>query len=333
MGHQKNKAGRPRRGSLAFSPRVKAKRIYPRIKHWPKTDETRLLGFAGYKTGMSHAIYVDNHPHRPTKGQKISSPVTILEVPKTKVGAIKLYGKDKRCQKKCLTEIWAESIDKDLKRKISFPKKKKSSEEALKKAEELLEDTLDITALVYTVPNGSNHRKKPEIFEVGVGGKDVKSKFDYVKSILGNELKVEDLVKPGEQLDIVAVTKGKGFQGTIKRFNVKLERKKTDRTRRGVASIGPDVPRKVSWKVPMPGQMGFHNRYDYNKWVLKVGTDSEEINPKCGIKHYGKIKGDYIVIKGSIPGPTKRIVRTRLAMKPRSGIPNEAPTLTRISKL
>ena len=75
MGHKIGKAVRPKRGSRAFIPRVRAKRPYPRIKNWPKVDDVRLLGFAAYKAGMAHVTYVDNSAHSPTKGEVITVPV------------------------------------------------------------------------------------------------------------------------------------------------------------------------------------------------------------------------------------------------------------------
>ena len=321
MGHQINKPKYPKRGSRAFVPRVRAKRIYPKIKNWPVTNETKLLGFAAYKAGMAEIIFVDNSPTSITKGEEICVPITILDAPKIKIMAIRFYKKDDRRFKKVFTEVWTDKIDKDLKRKISIPKKKINFEEKLGKIN--IENFEDITVLVYTLPKGRANKKKPEIFEIAIGGEDISEKFEYVKSILGNEISVSDVLKEGEQIDVIAVTKGKGFQSPVKRNRIKLESKKTDRTRRGVAAIGPDVPRKVSWTIPMPGQMGFHNRYDYNKWILKVGE--EGLTFKRGLLNYGNVRGDYILLKGSIPGTSKRLVRFRFAINPKRGVPEKPP--------
>ncbi len=321
MGHKINKPKYPKRGSRAFVPRVRAKRIYPKIKNWPKTKETKLLGFAAYKAGMTEITFVDNSANSLTKGEMICVPVTILDAPKIKVAAIRFYKKDERRFKKVSTEIWTDKFDKELKRKISVPKKKLNFEEEIKKIN--IENSEDITVLVYTLPKGRANRKKPEIFEIAIGGENINEKFEYAKSILGNEISVSDVLKEGEQVDVIAVTKGKGFQSPVKRNKIKLESKKTDRTRRGVAAIGPDVPRKVSWTVPMPGQMGFHNRYDYNKWILKVGN--EGLNFKKGLLNYGNVKEDYIILKGSIPGSSKRLIRFRFAVNPNKGIPEKTP--------
>ena len=299
MGHQINQPKAPRRGSMQFYPRVRAKRIYPKIKTWPKVNETKLLGFAGYKVGMAHIMAVDEKKTSPTHGQTISIPVTILDIPKIKVAAIRFYGTDKFKTKKVVDEIWADELDKDLKRKIRLPKNKKEKKEP--------QDFVDVTLLVYTLPRGRVGKKKPEIFELAIGG-DLNKKLEYAKNFLGKEISVKDIFKEGDVIDIVSVTKGKGFQGPIKRFGARLESIKSDRGRRMISPIGEDVPRKSNWRVPMPGQMGFHTRTEKNKQILKIGENLNEV-----FHHYGKIKGEYMIIKGSIPGPKKRLIRMKLS--------------------
>jgi len=58
----------PRHGSMQFWPRVKAKRAYARIRRW--NDSTKgVLGFAGYKVGMTHLMITDNKATSKTKGE------------------------------------------------------------------------------------------------------------------------------------------------------------------------------------------------------------------------------------------------------------------------
>jgi large subunit ribosomal protein L3 len=64
------------------------------------------------------------------------------------------------------------------------------------------------------------------------------------------------------------------------------------------------------WTVPRAGQLGYFNRTEYNKLLLKVSKDGEEINPISGFKRYGLVK-DHVLIQGSVPGPAKRLVRMR----------------------
>ena len=58
------------------------------------------------------------------------------------------------------------------------------------------------------------------------------------------------------------------------------------------------------------------------KW--KIGENGEEITPKSGFTKYGVIKGDYIIIEGSIPGSRKRLVMLRSGM--RAGKASVIPT-------
>ena len=94
MGHKIGKTHRPRRGSRGFSPRVRSKRHYPRIDSWPSISDKRLLGFAGYKAGMTQIVFIDNSSVSPTKGETVSLPVTIIDVPKIRVAAIRFYSSD-----------------------------------------------------------------------------------------------------------------------------------------------------------------------------------------------------------------------------------------------
>jgi large subunit ribosomal protein L3 len=47
-----------------------------------------------------------------------------------------------------------------------------------------------------------------------------------------------------------------------------------------------------------------------------IGTDGAQINPKGGFPGYGLVRNQYILIKGSVPGPIKRMVRIRHAIRP-----------------
>jgi large subunit ribosomal protein L3 len=63
--------------------------------------------------------------------------------------------------------------------------------------------------------------------------------------------------------------------------------------------------------------MGFLTRIVSNSKILSVGKISEkDINPEEGFKHFGKIKTDYIVLFGSVQGPTKRQVLLTTPIRP-----------------
>lgn len=81
-------------------------------------------------------------------------------------------------------------------------------------------------------------------------------------------------------MDVLAITKGKGFQGPVKRWGVKILPRKSRKTKRGVAVIGPWHPTRVLYTVPRAGQMGYFQRTEYNKRILKIGADGKEITPR-----------------------------------------------------
>jgi len=82
-------------------------------------------------------------------------------------------------------------------------------------------------------------------------------------------------------------------------------------------SLAPWHPARVTFRAPQAGQTGYHNRICYNNMLLKVGKLEEmDVNKKGGFKNYGKIKNDYVVIKGSIPGPAKRGIVITPALRP-----------------
>jgi large subunit ribosomal protein L3 len=307
---------KPRAGSLAFWPRKRAKRIYPRVSSWPESEKIKTLGFAGYKAGMAHAIIVDNRKYSPTKGEEISVPVTILDCPPLKVIGIRVYEETPEGLK-ALDEVWYEKVkeDKDLKRKV-IPGNYRQ-EEKIKSIEKKLDKIKSVRLIVQTQPRESGIRKKkPEIFEIEVGGNDTQEKWKYSKDMLGKLIKASDVFREGEYVDVIAVTKGKGTAGPVKRFGVKIQPRKAAKKRRHVGTLGSETPRRVLWTVPMAGQLGFQTRTEYNKRILKIGEDGKEITPKSGFINYGMIRGDYVVIEGSVPGPKKRLVRLRAAIRP-----------------
>jgi len=307
---------KPRAGSKAFWPRKRAKRIYPRVNTWPETDKTKTLGFAGYKAGMAHVLLIDTRKDSPTKGEEISVPVTVLDCPPLFVLGVRVYKMTPNGYV-AFTEVIDDKVkdDKYLNRKLVLGTYKK--EDRIKSIEKNLNKIKKIRLIVKTQPKESGLRKKrPEIFEVEVGGKDIQEKWNYSKELIGKEIRVKDVFKEGEFIDVIAVTTGKGTQGPVKRFGIKIQTRKAAGKRRHLGTLGSETPRRVLHTVPMAGQMGFQTRTEYNKRLLKMGEDGKEITPKSGFTNYGIVKGDYVLIEGSLPGPRKRLVRLRSGIRP-----------------
>jgi len=105
---------------------------------------------------------------------------------------------------------------------------------------------------------------------------------------------------------------------------------KNRKHRRMVGTLGPWLT-WVRSTVPQGGQTGYHHRVEYNKRILKVGENGEEITPDGGFLHYGIVRNKYVILHGSIPGPTKRLVRIRDAVRYHRGVKVEKPEITYIS--
>ncbi len=316
---------KPRRGSMQFWPRKRAKRVYARVRSWVKGKG--FLGFAGYKVGMTHLIVKDNMPNSMTKGEDIFMPVTVIECPAIKIFSLRFY---KKTQKglNAASEILLK-VDKELGRKLKLPKKSKQDLQAIEKR---FEEFDDLKAVVYTQPKLSGiGKKKPDVFEMAIGGDSVKEKYDFVKQFIGKEITIKDVFKAGEQIDIHGVSKGKGFQGTTKRFGTFVRGRKTEKAKRGIATLGPWHPAHVLFTVPQPGKMGFHMRTEHNKWIVMIGEKVGDINQNGGFVNYGVIKNPYVLVKGSIIGPKKRVIRFNKATRPSKKIFDQPPEISYVS--
>lgn len=315
------KRSRPRRGSLQFWPRKRAARIYPRVSHYALSKDTKPLGFAGWKAGMTHVQLVDVNSASPTYGKVLTKAATIIDAPSLFVCAVRFYKKTSSGLK-AIGEKWAEKIPKE----INIEKKTLHGKGAAKESFD------DVRLLVCTDPSkGGVKKKKPELFELVVGG-DANKKQEYVLSILGKEISSKDVFKPGEFVDVSAVTKGHGYEGPVKRFGVRLGTRKSKQAHRHTGSMGPTTPGHISWTVPQAGQYGFFTRTEYNKRILMMDDDVKKINPRGGIVGYGLVPKSFILIEGSVPGHRKRLVRIRKATRTSKFQPSEIKNISLESK-
>ncbi|MBA3044741.1 MAG: 50S ribosomal protein L3 [Candidatus Thermoplasmatota archaeon] len=321
------KTSRPKRGSRGYSPRKRAKSEVPKFSSWPECqDGPRIQGFAGYKAGMTHAFMTDYRPTSTTAGQEVQVPVTVLETPPMRVVAVRYYGRE-HYGMRCLGELWAKKLDKDLARRKPLPKNNRG-------AEVKDPDIEEVRVLMHTIPRMVTGipKKVPELMEIRIGGGTVQERMEYAKSLLGKDITVNDYMKPGQMIDVAAITTGYGFQGHTKRWGVKLLSHKNSKHRRMIGTLGPKSPKYVRPTVPQAGQMGYHQRTEYNKRVLKIGAPEDEITPAGGFLHYGKVVNQYVILHGSVPGPVKRLIRIRDATRYTVGVTIDQPELIYISR-
>ncbi len=333
MGHRKKHA--PRHGSLAFLPRKRASSTKGRIRHWlDKPENLNFLGFAGFKAGMTHITYIEDQKDSPYFGKELMKPVTVIEIPPLILIGIRIYNEDEY-GKYVIGELYAKEINQYLKRKINTPNfEKYNFKNIKKKLMENINEYSEIRGIFQTQPHlTSLPRKKPDIIEIKLNSiGNPTEEFKFAVSNLGNEIRARNILEEGELIDVIAVTKGKGFQGPVKRFGIKILTRKNSKIRRAVACIGPWHPARVLYTVPRPGQLGYHQRTEYHKRIMLIGENEEEINPKGGYIRYGKVKGDYLLILGSIPGPKKRLIRIRKTIRPLKSFTVKTPEITFISR-
>ncbi|MDD3263716.1 MAG: 50S ribosomal protein L3 [Candidatus Nanoarchaeia archaeon] len=299
----------PRHGSMQFWPRVRAQKAVPRIRSWNYTQNySGLLGFAGYKVGMTHVVYEEDRKNSPNKGVDVAVPVTVVECSPLKIYSVRLYTKTYVGYQ--LVKEFVVSKEKELSRATRVPKK--VDLEAVKK--ELsglnLGEYADIRVLMYTVPKELNLKKTPDLFETGIGG-SMSDKLNFVLENLTKPIRIQDVFKEFDMTDVASVTKGKGFQGPIKRYGMKIRDSKSEKTKRGPGSLSAGWRHQVvsMYRVGHAGQMGYHTRNELNKLIVKISDKVDEINPKGGFLDYGFVNSDYVLIKGSVGGARKRLVR------------------------
>jgi len=286
----------PRKGSLQFWPRKRASKFLPRVNWNAISSEKNPKGFICYKAGMASAYVKDETPDSMTKGKKISTPVTVLECPPIKIFSVR-FNKNGKVVK----EILVEKPDKELKRKVKLPKRKIIKIDDIK-----LEDNVvdDIRVLCYSQVKKTGIKKTPDLSEIGLSG-TLEEKFNFAKENLGKEISVLNVFEKGDLVDLRGLTKGKGFQGPVKRFGIKLKDHKSEKGRRRPGSLGPWHPARVTFRVPMAGQLGMFTRIIYNNKIIDIGK-SENKNWLKNIKNFGNVKTDYLIINGSVQGVSKR---------------------------
>lgn len=311
MGHRKYSA--PRRGSVAFRPRARAQSLEARIRTWPPTagEKAALQGFAGFKVGGIHVLTIDDREKTPNFGKQLLNAATVIATPPLTIIGIRGYKKDLYGHH-AIFDLYAKDLPKELSRKFEA----KQSEEASSKADAAIGKAAFVVAVAAISPHSIGiSQKTPFVFEIGISGKDAKAQFEYAKTILGREVKASDIFQVGQNIDVFGITRGKGVEGPITRFGVKRKQHKSRKSVRAVGTLGPISPAVVMYTVARQGQRGFHQRTEYNKRILTISSTEKDaqsaITPSGGFKHFGVVKGDYIIVRGSIPGVPKRLVKMR----------------------
>jgi len=340
MSHRKFE--QPRHGSLGFLPRKRCTRGMGKVKSFPRDDESKpchLTSFAAFKAGMTHILRDVEKPGSKLHKKESCEAVTILEAPPMVVVGVVGYVKTPTGPR-TLDTVFAQHLDESVKRKFyknwykskkkAFTKYSKKFAENKSGIEERLESMKKhcaiIRVLAHTqVRKTSIKQKKAHLMEIQVNGGSAADKVDFAHKYFEKAIPVDAVFAKNEMIDTIGITRGHGYEGVITRWGITRLPRKTHRGLRKVACIGSWHPARVSFQVARAGQNGFHHRTEMNKKIFKIGKkDSAEhggatdfdrtekpITPMGGFAHYGIIKEDYLMIKGCVMGPKKRVITLR----------------------
>ena len=342
--HRKFEA--PRHGSLGFLPKKRTKHHAGRIRSFPRdndSDAPHLTAFRGYKAGMTHVVRGVDRPGALMHKREVVDAVTIIETPPMVVVGVVGYVETPQGLR-TLTTVFAEHLSEEFKRRCYKnwykSKKKAYNKYALKyqndggkdiehELERISKFCSVVRVIAHTQVKKLNLRlKKAHIMEIQInGGDSAAAKVDFAKNLLEKEITVDSIFAKDENIDVIGVTKGKGYEGVTTRWGVTRLPRKTHRGLRKVACIGSWHPARVSTTVPRAGQNGYFHRTEMNKKVYRIGKKGEEascqtaadltkkgITPMGGFVHYGEVDEDWIMLKGCVVGVKKRPLVLRKSM-------------------
>jgi large subunit ribosomal protein L3e len=344
MSHRKYEA--PRHGSLGFLPRKRARSIKGRIKCYPKDDRKQpchLTAFMGFKAGMTHIVRDLDKLGSKMHKKEIVECVTILECPPMVIVGVVGYVETPHGLR-TLTTVWAQHLSVECLRRFYrnwyASKKKAFTKYAMKYSRnkgKSIEHELARMKKYCTVIRVLCHtqigkiglgQKKAHLTEIQVNGGTIADKVDFATKLFEKTIPINGVFNENELIDILGVTKGKGFEGVTTRWGTTMLPRKTHRGIRKVACIGAWHPPRVSFAVARAGQLGFHHRVLKNLKIYRIGRGEDEknattefdltvkkITPMGGFPHYGVVDEDWVMVKGSVTGPVKRVLTLRKSVR------------------
>ncbi|XP_023240058.1 60S ribosomal protein L3-like [Centruroides sculpturatus] len=351
MSHRKFSA--PRHGSMGFVPKKRSKRHRGKVKAFPKDDPSKpvhLTAFIGYKAGMTHIVRDVDKPGSKVNKKEVVEAVTILETPPMMIVGVVGYIETPKGLRAFKT-IWAEHLSEDCKRRFYknwYKSKKKAFTKYCKKwqddlgKKEIEKDFKKmkkyckvIRVIAHTQMKLMRKRqKKAHIMEIQLNGGTLGQKIKWARDHMEKPVPVQEVFGQDEMIDCIGVTKGKGFKGVTSRWHTKKLPRKTHKGLRKVACIGAWHPSRVQFTVARAGQKGYHHRTEINKKIYRIGqgihtkdgkivknnasTDydmtEKSITPMGGFPHYGEVNCDFVMLKGCIMGPKKRVITLRKSL-------------------
>ncbi|CAM9981487.1 unnamed protein product [Bubo scandiacus] len=274
---------------------------------------------------MTHIVREVDRPGSKVNKKEVVEAVTIVETPPMVIVGIVGYVQTPRGLRSFKT-IFAEHISDECKRRFyknwhkskkkAFTKycKKWQDEEGKKQLEKDFNSMKKYCQVIRVMAHTQMRllplrQKKSHLMEIQVNGGSVAEKVDWAREKLEQQVPVSTVFGQDEMIDVIGVTKGKGYKGVTSRWHTK------------------NCPARLTGK-------GYHHRTEINKKIYKIGqgyqikdgkliknnasTDydlsDKSINPLGGFVHYGEVTNDFIMLKGCVVGTKKRVLTLRKSL-------------------
>lgn len=195
--------------------------------------------------------------------------------------------------KRSLTTVFAEHLSDDVRRRFyknwykskkkAFTKYSKKHAEGGKEIAHELARIKKYCSVVRLLVHSQIRKtplkqKKAHLMEVQINGGTVEQKVDFARDLFEKPISIDTIFEQNEVIDVIAVTKGKGFEGVTARWGTKKLPRKTHKGLRKVACIGAWHPNHVQWTVARAGQDGYHHRVSVNHKIYRIGKGDDEGN-------------------------------------------------------
>jgi large subunit ribosomal protein L3e len=222
-----------------------------------------LTAMMGYKAGMTHVV---RDLDRPGSSESLSS----ICVTNCLTFELRNAQEGSRRGLRTLTTVWTSHLSDELKRRFYknwYRSKKKAFTRYAKKhaedggksitreLERIRKYCTVVRVLAHTqIRKTGLKQKRAHLMEIQVNGGSVADKVEFAKGLFEKPIEVNSVFEQDEVVDIIAVTKGHGFEGVTHRWGTKKLPRKTHKGLRKVACIGAWHPSKVMFSVGRAGQ-------------------------------------------------------------------------------
>lgn len=201
--------------------------------------------------------------------REVVEAVTVVETPPLIVVGVVGYVETPRGLR-TLTTVWASHLSDELKRRFYknwYRSKKKAFTRYAKKhaedggksitreLERIRKYSTVVRVLAHTqIRKTGLSQKKAHLMEIQVNGGSIADKVEFAHGLFEKPVEVSSVFEQDEVVDVIAVTKGHGFEGVTHRWGTKKLPRKTHKGLRKVACIGAWHPSKVMFSVARAGQ-------------------------------------------------------------------------------